>query len=116
MPLLARSVRAGRAGDWPETPGKIIPTEDDEVIRVASGTLDVYHHLAEVHYRLWRSRGQQVLDEAEESHHVRYFFPQELHLFLSQERLTLLDMRAFGDLERSPGQDTGNVLVIGEAA
>jgi hypothetical protein len=61
-------------------------------------------------------KGQQVSDEAEESHQVRYFFPQELHLFLAQEHLTLLDMRAFGDLESSPGQDRWDMLLNGEAA
>ena len=71
---------------------KVIPTEDGEVIRVASGHLDVYRHLCEVHYRVWRISKQHVVDESEETHRVRFFFPQEIELLLS----LINDFRALG--------------------
>lgn len=91
---------------------KVIPTEDGQVIRAAAASLDTLHHLAEVHYSFWHLEGRQVLQEAEETHRMRYFFPQELALFLTQAGLTLMGLRAFGNLEMPPGEDTWNVLVL----
>lgn len=93
---------------------KVIPTADGKLIRVASGTLDTYRHLCEVRYHLWRLSGSRVISETEESHQMRYFFPQELALFFSQAGLTVIDIRSFNDLECSPSESTWNVLVIGE--
>ena len=94
---------------------KVIPTPDGKVIRAASSTLDVYRHLCEVRYHIWRLKGQQVLSEDEEVHHVRYFFPQELALFMAQAQLELVDTRAFTDLQSPSTEDTWNILVIGKA-
>jgi len=94
---------------------KVIQTPDGKLIRTTAGTLDTYSHLCEVHYHLWRLSGNQVVCETEESHWVRYFFPQELTLFLSEVQLRLVDMRAFGDLDRTPTENTWNVLVVGES-
>jgi len=92
---------------------KIVPIDNGKVIRAASGKLDTYHHLAEIHYHIWRLNGQQLVNESQESHQIRYFFPQELGLFLSCAKLQLLGLCAFGDLERAPNEGTWNVLVIG---
>ena len=94
---------------------KVIPTADGKVIRVASGTLDVYRHLCEVRYLIWRLSGQQVVNESEEIHQMRYFFPQELALFMSQEQLSLEDIRSFGDLAQPPSDTTWNILVVGKS-
>ncbi|MBN1890308.1 MAG: class I SAM-dependent methyltransferase [Thermoflexales bacterium] len=95
---------------------KVIPTEDGKVIRVASGVLDSYRHLCEVRYLVWRLAGQQVVNESAEAHWMRYFFPQELALFMSQANLRLLDIRAFGDMTQSPNDTTWNVLFVSNAA
>ena len=100
----------------PSERAKVIPTDDGKVLRIASGSLDIYHHLAEVHYYSWRLRGQQVVSESEEIHHVRYFFPQELALFMAQEQLELVDIYTFGDLTKAPGEDTWNVLILAKNA
>ncbi len=62
---------------------KTIPTDDGKVIRLASGKLDIYNHLATVNYHVLHLRGQRILNESEEAHQMRYFFPQELALFLN---------------------------------
>jgi SAM-dependent methyltransferase len=94
---------------------KVIPTEEGKLIRVASGILDIYQHLCEVRYRLWRLSRSQVVSEAEESHQMRYFFPQELSLFLNQAQMDLVNIRAFEGLDIAPSENTWNVLVIGKS-
>lgn len=93
---------------------KVIPTADGKLIRATSGILDTYRHLCEVRYHLWRLSGNLVVSETDESHLMRYFFPQELALFLSQTQLALVDIHPFGNLDRAPEDDTWNVLMIGK--
>jgi SAM-dependent methyltransferase len=94
---------------------KVIPTKEGKLIRVASSILDTYHHLCEVRYRLWRLSGSQVMSETEESHMMRYFFPQELALFLNQTQMDMVNIRDFEGLDTAPGENTWNVLVIGKS-
>lgn len=93
---------------------KVIPTSDGKLIRAASGTLDTYRHLCEVRYHLWRLSDNRVVSETEESHQMRYFFPQELALFFSQTGLDLLEVRTFDHVERAPDETAWNVLVTGK--
>ena|SRR5262245_16062327 len=95
---------------------KVIPTDGGKVLRIASGLLDVYHHLAQVHYYSLKLCGQQVVSEGEEIHHMRYFFPQELLLFMAQEQLNLVGIYAFGNLTKVPDEDTWNVLIVAKNA
>jgi hypothetical protein len=60
---------------------KLIPTDTGQILRVASGELDVARHLCKVSYRLWRIEGERLTGHAEETHLMRFFFPLELNLF-----------------------------------
>ena len=93
---------------------KVISSVDSQVIRTVSGSLDTFHHLSEVNYHIWRLSGKQVLGETQESHQMRYFFPQELALFLKLSDLELVTMSEFGDLNRRADADTWNVLVVAQ--
>ena len=95
---------------------KTVPSKDGQVIRLASGSLDVSRQLVEVHYHIQCVCQQQLLSKDVEIHKVRYFFPEELASLMEHERLELVAMRAFGDLELEPSEDTWNVLVVGRAA
>ena len=92
---------------------KVIPTARGQIIRAATGTLDVYRHLCEVGYHLWHLENDQLIRETQESHQVRFFFPQELTLFMSLEKLWLINISAFENLDRAPGEDCWNILIIG---
>jgi SAM-dependent methyltransferase len=94
---------------------KVIPTEDGKIIRAASGSLDPFRHLCEVRYRVWRLSGRQLLSETEESHQVRYFFPQELSLFCSCSAMQTLDLRAFTNPDALPDESTWNSLLVSKA-
>lgn len=93
---------------------KIIPTERGKIIRTASGSLDTFWHLSTVHYHLWQLEDQRVISESEEIHRMRYFFPQELALFMSNVGLTLLHVCTFGNLDEAPSEHTWNILAIGK--
>lgn len=94
---------------------KTIPAPDGTVIRAASTTMDSFRQLAEVRYRMWHVRESGPVVETTETHQMRYFFPQELALFLEHARLRLVHFSDFGALDRSPDDSTWNTLAIAEA-
>lgn len=89
---------------------KVIPTTDGKVIRVASGSLDTPRHISEVKYHLWRIAGDKVVSETEESHQMRFFFPQELALFLSTSGLALQKITAFPSLDQPANETNWNIM------
>ena len=95
---------------------KVIETDAQRIIRVASGRLDPRKHLCTVDYRLWTIDGSQLVDEVTESHAMRYFFPLELELLLERAGFSLLRIGAFPDFGTEPDFSTWNVLVVASAA
>jgi SAM-dependent methyltransferase len=92
---------------------KVLPTLDGKVIRAASGSVDSNKQQVEVRYHLWHLSGNILVSETEETHHMRYFFPQELAFFMSQCGLSLLNLNAFPDIEHIADETTWNCLGIG---
>jgi SAM-dependent methyltransferase len=95
----------------PEAKEKTIRTGESEISRNASGTLDIFRHVCEVRYRLRHWKDRQVLQETEEKHVMRYFFPQELAFFLHQAGLESIHISDVEDLSQPPTEATWNVLV-----
>jgi SAM-dependent methyltransferase len=94
---------------------KIIPTTDGRILRGASGQLDVSRHSCDVHYHLWRIAGDRLVAETRETHRMRYFFPQEIDLFLSQSGFSLIRLGAFPQFDRDPDLNTWNVTAVARA-
>lgn len=94
---------------------KVVDAPDGQVIRSVRTSLDSFAHRADVSYRVWRLRGKEVVAEMRETHAMRFFFPQELALLFEMEGLELLELRAFGDADAPPTEDTWNVLAVGRA-
>jgi SAM-dependent methyltransferase len=87
-------------------------TPDGKVIRMASGTLDVARHHCQVGYRLLKISGDRVESDSTESHTMRYFFPMELDMMLSFNKLKLQSLTAFPDPEKPADETTWNVLGV----
>lgn len=94
---------------------RIIPIENGQVIRSASGALDIPRHLCGVHFHLWRLSNSQLINETDETQWTRYFFPQELAFFMEQAKLELLNISVLENLNQKPTDETWNVLVVGKA-
>jgi SAM-dependent methyltransferase len=94
---------------------KVMGATDRQLIRVASGTLDSRHHVCTVGYHLWRLEQGRVAAEVREQHCMRYFFPLELELFLSDAGFELVRLGAFPDLDTDATEATWNVAVVARA-
>jgi SAM-dependent methyltransferase len=86
-----------------------------QVIRSASTTLDVASHIADVTFKLWAIEGDRLIGQTRETHHMRYFFPQEFALMLSVAGFKLHSLSAFPSLEKPLGDDSWNACVVAEA-
>jgi SAM-dependent methyltransferase len=94
---------------------KVVEAPGGQVIRSVRTELDSFAHRADVSYRVWRLCDKEVVAEMHEKHTMRFFFPQELALLFEVAGLELLELRAFGDADELPTEETWNVLAVGRA-
>ena len=94
---------------------KSIATDNQRILRLASGQLDVQHHLCKVGYHLWTIEGKHLTAETEETHVMRFFFPLDLNLFLECCGFKPLRLGAFPEFDRNPDETTWNVLGVARA-
>lgn len=95
---------------------KVIPIPGGQILRVASGELDIRCHVCSVHFHVWRIEAGRLVDETKESHSVRYFFPLELDLLLESSGFELIRLGAFPEFDEDPDEKTWNVLGVARAA
>ena len=94
---------------------RTLTTEEGQVIRASSTTLDVVHHTADVTFKLWTLKRDRLTGETTETHRLRYFFPQEFALLLSQAGFTLQGMSGFPTLDDALTEQTWNAFVVARA-
>lgn len=90
---------------------KVIEEGGATLTRSAAGRLDVVHHTCSVDVHSALTRGGRVVDEASETHVVRYFFLSELETALGAQGMELCAVCPFDDLDAMPGPDSWNVWV-----
>lgn len=95
---------------------KCIRTGSGQILRVASGELEIDRHLCKVNYRLWRIEGERLAGQTDETHWMRYFFPLELNLFLESSGFAPVRLGVFPEFDRDPDTTTWNALGLARAA
>jgi len=101
------AVLTGRPGDRV----RVIENGEQKILRTSSGTLDVQRHVCTVDFRVRQMAGDKVVNETTEQHLMRYFFPQELALFLEVAGFRLLRLGAFPEFDRDADETTWNIMV-----
>lgn len=98
--------------DRPTDRIKVISTASGQVIRATNTTLDIPRHTADVSFRLWTIDEQKLVSETAEMHRLRYFFPQEYALMLSQAGFEMACISAFPSLDQPLTDQSWNALVV----
>lgn len=91
---------------------RVVETKDGKVIRAASTTMDIVKHTADVTFQLWTIANSRVVGETCETHHLRYFFPLEFELFLSNAGFQLKGLSAFPSLDDPLTSESWNALAV----
>jgi hypothetical protein len=86
------------------------------LVRSSDGRLDTSRNLCTVDFRVQRFERDELVAATEETHVMRYFFPDELDTFLADAGLKLLRLGAFPDVDAEPDETTWNVLGIAATA
>lgn len=94
---------------------RIVETGDKRVIRAGKTVLNTESHTADVTFNLWTLQGDKVISEAEETHKMRYFFPQEFILMLSICGFKIKSLTAFPSLDEKLSDTTWNAFAVAEA-
>jgi SAM-dependent methyltransferase len=101
--------------DRPTDRVRVLPTPDGEIIRATNTVLDIARHTAEVTFRLWTVAGGKMTAQTRETHLLRYFFPQEFALLLSQSGFAMESISAFPTIDQPLTDETWNALVVARA-
>ena len=85
------------------------------MIRIAEPELDAFNHICKVNYRLIVVGNDTIVDEVEETHAVRFYFPQEITHYLEDEGFEVLKICPFLDLNGKVDENVWNIAVIARA-
>src|SRR5262245_58790987 len=99
----------------PSERAKVLPTEEGQIVRFASGILDVGRQICTVNYQIWQIQNYHVIARVDEKHQMRYFFPMEIDLLLKATGFAALRVGAFPDVDRDPDENTWNIVVVAQA-
>lgn len=103
---------AGVLNDPPTERCKIIQEGEERLFRLARPEMDLLQQTVTVHYKVLRLRGDRLLSEIDESHTMRYLFPQEIVYLLDAAGFELLELCPFLQLGQRPGPREWSVSVI----
>lgn len=99
----------------PSTRTKIVENGDKRLVRIAVPRLDAMRHLCEVTYHCLVIQKNKLVDEFEEKHVVRFFFPREIKSYLEENGFTLLRMCPFLSVEERADEKTWHLTAISQA-
>lgn len=91
---------------------KVVEDEGRRVIRTAEPELDAFNHLCRVHYHWLITQDNRITDDFEETHIVRYFFPQEITHYLEESGFEVLKICPFLDLNGKVDESVWNIASI----
>lgn len=91
---------------------KNVENEKIRIIRTAEPDLDAFNHLCKVNYRLIVMKNNKVIDEINETHTVRFFFPQEIIHYLEEAGFKVLKICPFLDLGGKVNEETWNMTIV----
>lgn len=91
---------------------KVVEKEGKRVIRTVHPEMDALHHICKSNYHVLVTKGENIIDEFQETHVVRYFFPQEVAHYLDDSGFELLKFCPFLNLNGTVDENEWNVTAI----
>jgi SAM-dependent methyltransferase len=101
--------------DPPGSPVREMEEGDMRITRTTTTRVDAVRHRCHVLFHVAKRLGERVVEEHEEEHVMRYFFPQELDLALGFNGLRLLDLRRFPGYDAPADERAWNMIGVAKA-
>lgn len=99
----------------PSARTKVIKKGAERLIRFAVPRLDVMQHLCHVMYYCMMIRNRKVVEEFEENHVVRFFFPKEIEHYLEENLFEVLSLHPFLGLNKNADEKTWHLTAVSRA-
>lgn len=99
----------------PSTRIKVVEDRGKKIIRIAQPELDVSNDICRVHYNFLVIQNNNILNEIEETHTIRYLFPREITSRLKDAGFEVLRICSFLDLDGRPDENAWNIVAIAKA-
>jgi len=94
---------------------KIIQTNDARIMRFAHPELNLLQHTVNVHYKILRLKGDRVVAEVDETHPMRFLFPQEVVHYLEEAGFRVKRICPFLQLDDDLSEQDWNLAVVAKA-
>ena len=88
---------------------------EKKVIRIAQPRLKAYQHLCEVNYHLIVTQNNTIVDDTEETHEIRFLFPQEIVHHLEENGFKVSKICPSMELDGETTAETWNITTIAQA-
>lgn len=91
---------------------KVIEKGNERIIRFATPVLDVLNHTVDVKYKIIRFSNHRLVGEVDETHKVRFLFPQEIKLICDIVGFKVLELCPFKKLGKTLTEKDWNATAI----
>jgi len=98
--------------DPPTQRVKIVQDGARRVVRFTEPVVDVMNHTVETRFKVWTTEDNRIISEVDESHLMRFLFPQEVAYFLGVAGFNHVRFCPFMELDGKLDQSVWNVTVI----
>ena len=99
----------------PEERVKRIKSGSDSIIRIVKPEIDTQNNVVNVNYDIIRLSSEQLVEEVQERHSMRYIFKPEIEFYLKQVGFNLKHFCSVVDLKKEVSESTWNVMAISRA-
>ncbi len=93
----------------------IIETDDTRVLRLVTPELDLLQHIVKVHYRILHIQGARIIEEINETHNMRFLFPQEVIHYLDEAGFACKRLCPFPQFDENLSEHDWKFAVVGQA-
>lgn len=91
---------------------KIIENNGEKIIRLTHSKLDFMRHIVDVNFNVMRIIDKTIHESIEETHRMRFFFPMELELYLTNTSYQVLKMIPFMEIGGVLSDDKWDMTVV----
>ena len=84
----------------------------EKIIRFTDPLLDPIMHTVDTRFKLWRIKEGCVVSEVNESHLMRFIFPQEIRYYLKKAGFKRVEFRPFLEIAKTLTEKDWNMTVI----
>ena len=91
---------------------KIVEDKGIKVIRMVEPELDAFNHISKSHYTMLILKNNKLIDAMEETHKIRFYFPQEIKHYLEEAGFEVLKICPFMDLNGKVDENVWNIIII----